>query len=662
MSLNCWEIQEVLNVEPFLWSSSFCRQVIQSLIGHCEVPSNFALNSSTIASNRIAPSSSRGIDGRWWTIPYSVDPVLRNEEIWQAKNENGLFMSVVTTKRPKWFFAQTFPSSSSVSTEQQRTCATNWPAESLAVQKVQGNLLLRTIRRPWWCQQNFSKTNKTPRTNKIVQGTCCTIMNENSHIFQIIKGWSYCAPMQVLRKLWRRDSIFTTLDDAELEKLSGSRREYALLRDINTLSKVKGWIRGNTKIGSALEVAVSCHQGRYGIEIKIHTLFGDRNAFKGDDLEWNKQIRDRNVGRNPKRTTSMTLDTVPGNRLLKQDRNKHLHQRLLLQRSHYITSVSGSTSNQGSATKAVLKCQKRMTRLLRHDPTVLRDEDGSSRIRNLGTDVSFRIYIFSVCVNSNTLILHCKTMCCYRTTSPSTYHVVSSHDTHSIIQSGLIPGGKEFKKGSMRVFFTAVNPMFIDHCRERDYDVTKPRIAVYKHNWKIHQNTVYWLNVRVAQSKGLQFYQTWSNAIILYNTLPAVCIGKVVIRKSGEELHKKCIQSPIAPQRIVPKPNLNYERQDTTSSRENVRWSFWQARRNLWLWLQAPRIAPFDRPRARITPARKPSKSWSISSRRIRIEKRCKPTWGKIARSIQSESSRREMICSMGNMEYWEICEITPKL
>ena len=46
---------------------------------------------------------------------------------------------------------------------------------------------------------------------------------------------------------------------------------------------------------------------------------------------------------------------------------------------------------------------------------------------------------------------------------------------------------------------------------------------------------MYWCNLRVAQSKGLQFYQTRSNATILYNTLPAVCIEKVVIRKSGQE-------------------------------------------------------------------------------------------------------------------------------
>ena len=146
------------------------------------------------------------------------------------------------------------------------------------------------------------------------------------------------------------------------------------------------------------------------------------------------------------------------------------------------------------------------------------------------------------------------------------YHNGSSHELHSIIQSGSIRGGKDVKKGKHAVFCTAVNPMFIGNYREQDYNMTQPRIAVYKHDWKEHLNTVYWCNLRVAQSEGVQFYQTRSNAITLYKTLPAICIEKVVIRKTREELHSKTYQSPIAPKRVVLKPNLNCERQDTTSS------------------------------------------------------------------------------------------------
>ena len=110
-------------------------------------------------------------------------------------------------------------------------------------------------------------------------------------------------------------------------------------------------------------------------------------------------------------------------------------------------------------------------------------------------------------------------------TSPSTSTTLEAPTIR--IQSELIPGGKDVKKDTHAVFFTAVSPMFIDHFRERDYDVTNPRIAVYKNHWKTQQNTVYWCKWKVAEKKELQFYQTRSNAIILHNTLSEICIKNV---------------------------------------------------------------------------------------------------------------------------------------
>ena len=43
-------------------------------------------------------------------------------------------------------------------------------------------------------------------------------------------------------------------------------------------SRARGWIRGNTKIGPVLDVTVWFHQGRYGIEIMIESLFRDRTV------------------------------------------------------------------------------------------------------------------------------------------------------------------------------------------------------------------------------------------------------------------------------------------------------------------------------------------------------------------------------------------------
>ena len=68
--------------------------------------------------------------------------------------------------------------------------------------------------------------------------------------------------------------------------------------------------------------------------------------------------------------------------------------------------------------------------------------------------------------------------------------------------------------------------------------------------WKRHQNTVYWVDINLALRKGLKFYQTRSNAIILHETLPAHCIPKVVGMETGEVIYEKVYISPRPPPKI----------------------------------------------------------------------------------------------------------------
>ena len=72
------------------------------------------------------------------------------------------------------------------------------------------------------------------------------------------------------------------------------------------------------------------------------------------------------------------------------------------------------------------------------------------------------------------------------------------------------------------MFFTAVNPMNKEHKDRQELDLTTPRLASYKQQWKRHQDTVCWVDTKVTQKKELKFYQTRSNVIILYDILPAV--------------------------------------------------------------------------------------------------------------------------------------------
>ena len=72
---------------------------------------------------------------------------------------------------------------------------------------------------------------------------------------------------------------------------------------------------------------------------------------------------------------------------------------------------------------------------------------------------------------------------------------------------------------------------------------------------KKQQNTVFWVDINLALKKGLKFYQTRSNAIILYDALPACCIPKVVRMETGTVFYEKVYASPRPP----PKNSLKHD-------------------------------------------------------------------------------------------------------
>ena len=118
-------------------------------------------------------------------------------------------------------------------------------------------------------------------------------------------------------------------------------------------------------------------------------------------------------------------------------------------------------------------------------------------------------------------------------------HVGCAINLYSIINSGLIPGGQNLSK-RQTVFFLPVDLTDKEHKDPDTIDLEAPRLAQYMHKaWKKYQNTVFLVDIILALKKGLKFYQTRSNAIILHETLPAYCIPKAIKMLSGEIIYEK---------------------------------------------------------------------------------------------------------------------------
>ena len=114
------------------------------------------------------------------------------------------------------------------------------------------------------------------------------------------------------------------------------------------------------------------------------------------------------------------------------------------------------------------------------------------------------------------------------------YHVGCTFNFHSIINNGLVLGCQNLSK-RQTVFFLLVDPRDESHRDAERIDFTAPRLARYMHRaWKRHQDAVFWVDIDLAIKKGLTFYQTRSNAIILQGIRPAHYISKVERLKTGE--------------------------------------------------------------------------------------------------------------------------------
>ena len=55
----------------------------------------------------------------------------------------------------------------------------------------------------------------------------------------------------------------------------------------------KGWIRGNTNIGPVLEVTTSYLQGKYGVGIRIESVYQRQFSLVGQNFSWIERVGHR---------------------------------------------------------------------------------------------------------------------------------------------------------------------------------------------------------------------------------------------------------------------------------------------------------------------------------------------------------------------------------
>ena len=379
---------------------------------------------------------------------------------------------------------------------------------------------------------------------------------------------------------------FMTEDTAEFSQFTDA--VYTLPREEGA-SEPKGWIRGNTKIGPVLEVATCCLHGMHGVEIRIMPMnkdnshSWDRISHGSNKLVTNLNNSEQEISKVQFKENALKLDardfacrsktkakpqrrelagpstrTIPvGERTwIDVEAGEYVSKKLI----HHLRHGNLPRENHGA-----IEFWKIKDNLQKHFPHCPHWSDDKWKKTMTGGGGNKKRYLY--CTDSSGTILYPRALQGHSGRNlidptlqdnvriPNNffqyiYHVGCAINLHSIINSGLVPGGQNLSN-RQTVLFLLVDTMEQNHQDPETIDLNAPRHAQYMHkSWKRHQNTVYWIDINLALKKGLKFYQTRSNAILLHETLTAYCIPKVVRMETGEVIYEKVYASPRSPPKI----------------------------------------------------------------------------------------------------------------
>ena len=487
-------------------------------------------------------------------------------------------------ERLKLFFAQLFLFVSSVFTEQSQICVKN---TNLAMSE-QGDLfwydnLTHSLFVP---TSSLTKTptrsTDDPAQEDLLQKYQERVdkLSEQNRVIQFCTDAGFLTTVDV-------GQYFMTEDTEEFSQFTESVacREYTLPR-VEKSSDPKGWLRGNTKIGPVFEVTTSDLQGKYGEEIRIESINKDTShSWVKISHGLNKLVtvlsNNKENDNNEQETSEMQFE----NCALKTNALAFASRSKAKAKPQRRTPASSSTRilpiNERKWTDVepedyspvAHQVSKQLSTLLRHGH-LPREDDGaiefwrikeyyrndlvrsqhwsdekwkSTMAKGGGNKKRFRyctdpsgqeiLYLLALQGHSGRNFIDPSLQ--DNVLIPNDffeyiYHIGCAINLYSIVNSGLIPGGQHLSK-RQTVFFTSVDPMNKEHKDPDVINLDAPRLAWCKQTvWEKHQNTVYWVDIKLAEKKGYKFYQTRSNASISHDTLPAYCIPKAIMMGSGE--------------------------------------------------------------------------------------------------------------------------------
>ena len=186
-----------------------------------------------------------------------------------------------------------------------------------------------------------------------------------------------CSDAGFLKEIGK-GQFFITLDQEVFDEMKTLCREYTLPRS-EEASRVRGWILGNTKIGPVLDAKVCLHQERYGIEILIESLFRDRT------VSWVRIVNGIN------KYVTETSETIS----LEDDEHRVTVKLVAKAKPQPKPAVTLSPIsvplrerkwidiNLERLHEDCFAVSKAMIRLLQHNPSIPREDDGAVRFDDL---------------------------------------------------------------------------------------------------------------------------------------------------------------------------------------------------------------------------------------------------------------------------------------